>query len=63
MSPVTRVPSTVPPGAAAVPAALDAGAACCPADPAKPHCRLACRRDTPAIEARPPGPAATPQHA
>lgn len=63
MSPATRVPSVVPLGAAAVLAALDAGAACCPAAPAKAHRPPACRRDTPAIEARPPGPAATPPHA
>lgn len=63
MPPATRVPRVVPPGAAAVLAALDAGAVCHPADPARVHYLLAYRRDTLVIEARPPGPAVTPQHA
>ena len=41
MPPVTRVPSVVPPGAAAVLAALDAGAACRPADLARVRYLLA----------------------
>lgn len=63
MPPAIRVPSVVPPGAAVVPAALDASAACRPADPAKVHYLLAYRRDTLVIEAQPPGPAVTPHHA
>ena len=63
MLPVTRVPNVVPPGLAAVLAALDAGAACSPADRAKVHDLLAYRRDTLVIETRPPGPAVTPHHA
>ena len=63
MPPVTRVPNVVPPGAAAVLAALDAVAACRPADLARVHYLLAYRRDTLVIEARPPGLAVTPHHA
>ena len=63
MPPVTWVPSVVPPRAATVLSAPAAGAACCPADPAKVHDLPAYRRATPVIEARSPGPAVTPHHA
>ena len=63
MPPATQVPSVVPPGTTVVLAALDAGAACCPAALAKVHYLLAYRRDTLVIENRSPGPAVPPPHA